>query len=61
MRAVRCWCGELVVADDDGALAGELAAHVREEHPDEPRSDEELRRRVGEHGEEPPDRPPWAY
>jgi hypothetical protein len=61
MRAVRCWCGELVVADDDGALAGELAAHVREEHPDEPRSEEELRRRVGEHGEEPPDRPPWAY
>ena len=61
MRAVRCWCGELVVADDDAALARELDAHVREEHPDEPRTDEAVSRRVAEQAEEPPDRPPWAY
>ena len=61
MRAVRCWCGELVVADDDAALAGELGVHVPDEHPEEPRTDEELRGRVAQHAEEPPDRPPWAY
>jgi hypothetical protein len=61
MRAVRCWCGELVVADDDAALAGELGVHVRDEHPEEPRTDDELRARVAKHAEEPPDRPPWAY
>ena len=61
MRAVRCWCGELVVADDDGALAGELGAHVAEEHPDEPRAESEIRGRIANEAEEPPDRPPWAY
>jgi hypothetical protein len=61
MRAVRCWCGELVVADDDEVLVGELAAHVTEEHPEESRSDAELRERVAAKAEEAPDRPPWAY
>ena len=61
MRAVRCWCGELVVSDDDQALVRELGAHVESEHPDEPRSTEEVRTRVEQGGEDPPDRPPWAY
>jgi regulator of RNase E activity RraA len=61
LRAVRCWCGELVVADDDVMLVSELRAHVAEEHPDESRSDEELRERVATKAEEAPDRPPWAY
>lgn len=61
MRAVRCWCGELIVADDDESLVGELRAHVGDEHPDERRTDEELRERVASEAEEPPDRPPWAY
>ena len=61
MRAVRCWCGELVVSDDEETLASELGAHVEEAHPGEPRTDEEIRERVSAEGEEPPDRPPWAY
>ncbi|HEX2505750.1 MAG TPA: hypothetical protein VHK22_06030 [Gaiellaceae bacterium] len=61
MRAVRCWCDELVVAEDDEALAAALADHVRGAHPDEPRGEEELRDRVHDEGYEPPDRPPWAY
>jgi predicted small metal-binding protein len=61
VRAVRCWCEELVVADDDEALVGELAHHAREAHPDDVRSEEELRELVAERAEEPPDRPPWAY
>ena len=61
MRAVRCWCGELVAADDDHALAGELQAHVTEEHPEEARSDHEIRDRIASEADEAPDRPPWAY
>jgi hypothetical protein len=61
MRGVRCWCGELVAADDDEALAGELQAHVTEEHPDERRSAEEIRDRIARVAEDAPDRPPWAY
>ena len=61
MRAVRCWCGELVVSDDDATLAAELGAHVEEEHPEEPRTDDEIRERIEAEAEEPPDRPPWAY
>jgi hypothetical protein len=61
VRAVRCWCGELVVADDDAGLARELRAHVAEAHPDEERSDEEIRERIAAAGEDAPDRPPWAY
>jgi hypothetical protein len=61
LRGVRCWCGELVVADDDEALVGELRAHLREEHPGETHSDDELRAHVASGAEEAPDRPPWAY
>ena len=59
MRAVRCWCEELVVSDDDDALARELAAHVREAHPGEPRGEGEIRERVAAKAEDAPDRPPW--
>lgn len=61
LRAVRCWCGELVVADDDEGLVRELRAHTDEEHPEETRTDAELRERVASEAAEPPDRPPWAY
>ncbi len=61
VRAVRCWCGELVVGDDDGALVRELGAHAAEAHPEERRTDDELRRRVASEAEDAPDRPPWAY
>ena len=49
------------MADDDEGLVRELRAHVDEEHPGESRTDEELRERVADGGENPPDRPPWAY
>lgn len=61
MRAVRCWCDELLAADDDERLVEVLRDHVSEEHPDEPRTDDELRERVASEGDEPPDKPPWAY
>jgi hypothetical protein len=61
VRAVRCWCEELVVADDDTALVGALRDHVAEAHPEEERSEEDLGRRVEDEAYEPPDRPPWAY
>jgi hypothetical protein len=61
MRGVRCWCGELVAADDDKALEGELQRHVTEEHPDETRSTDEIRVRIAAEAEDAPDRPPWAY
>jgi hypothetical protein len=58
---VRCWCEELIVADDDEALVTALSEHVAEKHPDDSRSDEELRARVQADAYDPPDRPPWAY
>lgn len=61
MRAVRCWCGELVVSDDDAALERELAAHAREAHPGDERSEDEIRERIAAEAEDAPDRPPWAY
>ena len=61
MRAVRCWCGELVVADDDDALVRELTAHAAEAHPDDVRSPDEVQAHVAAEGETAPDRPPWAY
>ena len=61
MRAVRCWCEELVVADDDASLVDALREHVAEKHPDEHRGDDELRERVEADAYDPPDRPPWAY
>jgi hypothetical protein len=61
MRAVRCWCNELVAADDDERLVVALRDHVAETHPDEPLSDEDVRARVESDAYDPPDRPPWAY
>ncbi|HEY7196769.1 MAG TPA: hypothetical protein VH306_06265 [Gaiellaceae bacterium] len=61
MRAVRCWCEELVVAEDDEALVTALTAHVDESHPDDARTDDERRALVEAEAYEPPDRPPWAY
>jgi hypothetical protein len=61
VRAVRCWCDELVVADDDAALARELCAHIAEAHPEEERSEGEIRQRIAAEAEDAPDRPPWAY
>jgi predicted small metal-binding protein len=61
VRAVRCWCGELVVADDETALARELAEHAREAHPEDQRDEAAVRAFVAERAEDAPDRPPWAY
>ena len=61
MRAVRCWCDELVAAEDDEQLVAALRDHVAEAHPDEPRPDGEVETRVKSDAYDPPDRPPWAY
>jgi predicted small metal-binding protein len=61
VRAVRCWCEELIVADDDEALLPALREHVAEKHPDEERSEDDLRAHVEAKAYDPPDRPPWAY
>ena len=61
MRAVRCWCDELVVSDDDEALVAALRGHAEDVHPDATRSDDELRSWIAERAEDAPDRPPWAY
>jgi hypothetical protein len=58
---VRCWCEELVVADDDEALLSALNDHIAETHPDDAREEEEIRGRVEAKAYDPPDRPPWAY
>jgi hypothetical protein len=61
VRAVRCWCEELVAAEDDEALVSALRDHVADAHPEEERNEEELRERVRAEAYNPPDRPPWAY
>jgi hypothetical protein len=61
VRAVRCWCEELVVAPDDEALVAALGGHVAEAHADDERSEDDIRARVASEAYEPPDRPPWAY
>jgi predicted small metal-binding protein len=62
MRAVDCWCGQIVQAESDQELADALREHVTAEHGDEPRSDDEVRARVAEEAYEPPTGdPPWAY
>ena len=50
-----------MVEDDDDALARALRTHVQEHHPEDERTDDEIRERVGAEGYEPPDRPPWVY
>jgi predicted small metal-binding protein len=61
MRAVTCWCGEFVAADDDEQLVAALREHIAEAHPDEPRSDESVQARVESNADDAPNRPPWAY
>jgi hypothetical protein len=61
VRAVRCWCEELVVAEDDEALVAALRDHVSDAHPGHERSDKDISARVQAEAYEPPDRPPWAY
>ncbi|MBA2536281.1 MAG: hypothetical protein H0V20_02460 [Actinobacteria bacterium] len=61
MRAVRCWCDELVAAENDQRLVEVLRDHVSEAHPDEGRTDDDLRERVAAEAEEPEEKPPWAY
>jgi predicted small metal-binding protein len=62
VRAVDCWCGFLVQGDDDAEVESALREHVNAEHPDEQRSDDEVRSRVAERAYEPPTGdPPWAY
>jgi len=61
VRAVRCWCEELVVADDDEALVAALRDHLAEEHADEDICDDDVKARVHAEAYDPPERPPWAY
>jgi predicted small metal-binding protein len=62
VRAVDCWCGQVVQAEDDEELGRRLREHLQEAHADEPRSEEDVRSRVAERGYEPPTgEPPWAY
>lgn len=62
VRAVDCWCGYLVQGENDEELEGKLKAHLEAEHPDENRSEDDVRARVAERGYEPPTGdPPWAY
>jgi predicted small metal-binding protein len=62
VRAVDCWCGYLVQGESDEELEGKLKTHLEAEHPDENRSEDDVRARVAERGYEPPTGdPPWAY
>jgi hypothetical protein len=58
---VRCWCEELIVAEDDEALVAALQDHVAEKHPEDERSEEDVRTRLKTEAYDPPARPPWAY
>jgi hypothetical protein len=61
MRAVDCWCGQLVHGQDDDELVKLLREHVADAHPGE-RPDEAIRERVASEAYEPPTGdPPWAY
>jgi hypothetical protein len=45
MRVFECQCGLELMADSDDELFHSARAHVERFHPDQPRSDEQLRRR----------------
>jgi predicted small metal-binding protein len=61
MRAVECWCGQLVQGEDEEELVRRLREHVREAHGGE-HDDDAVRARVNERAYEPPTGdPPWAY
>jgi hypothetical protein len=49
------------VAEDDEALEAALQDHVADAHPEEERSEAEIRARIRAEAYDPPDRPPWAY
>lgn len=48
MRVIDCECGAIVQAANDEELAGQVRAHVEEEHPDMQLDDDALRRMVDE-------------
>jgi hypothetical protein len=61
MRAVDCWCGQLIQGEDDEELARLLAEHDAEVHGGEHGRDA-ARDRAAERAYEPPTGdPPWAY
>jgi hypothetical protein len=61
MRAVDCWCGQLVQGDDDAELVERLREHVAEAHPGD-HDETAVRKRVADDAYEPPTGdPPWAY
>jgi hypothetical protein len=61
MRAVDCWCGQLIQGDDDEVLVERLGEHAGEAHPGE-HDDDAVRERVAGRAYEPPTGdPPWAY
>jgi hypothetical protein len=62
VRAVDCWCGQIVQAEDNERLVRALGEHVREEHPDEGYGEAQVRERAAQQAYEPPTGdPPWAY
>jgi hypothetical protein len=61
MRAVDCWCGQLIQGEDDEQLVQLLAEHDADAHAGE-HDEEAVRDRVKKRGYEPPTGdPPWAY
>jgi len=61
MRAVDCWCGQLVQGEGDEELVRALAQHDAEAHDGE-HGEEGARERVSSRAYEPPTGdPPWAY
>lgn len=61
MRAVDCWCGQMLQGGDDEELVRTLAMHDADAHGGE-HGEEAARERVASRGYEPPTGdPPWAY
>lgn len=61
MRAVDCWCGQLIQGEDDEELVRLLTEHDVHAHGGV-RAEEDVRERVSSRAYEPPTGdPPWAY
>jgi hypothetical protein len=45
-RAIDCPCGHQLQADDDEALFALAREHMDRDHPDMPRTDEQIRQRI---------------
>lgn len=61
MRAVDCWCGQMLQGEDDEALVHALTEHDVDAHAGE-HGEEAARGRVAGRAYEPPTGdPPWAY